>query len=107
MYVHRSRKENFREPIWNGSGNCARSPRLPITAAGGITTDEEIQALDEVGMHAALGMSIYRKVFPELFTDRSLSIVTTSLSRRSMTAETLENSKSAVIDRRYNVQTYF
>jgi phosphoribosylformimino-5-aminoimidazole carboxamide ribonucleotide (ProFAR) isomerase len=42
---------------------------LPITAAGGITTDEEIQALDEMGMHAALGMSIYRKVFPELFTD--------------------------------------
>lgn len=41
--------------------------RLPITAAGGITTDEEIQALDELGMHAALGMAIYRKVFPELF----------------------------------------
>src|SRR5271169_771518 len=40
---------------------------LPITAAGGITTDEEIQVLDEMGMHAALGMSIYRKVFPELF----------------------------------------
>ena len=41
--------------------------RLPITAAGGITTDEEIHALEEMGMHAALGMSIYRKVFPELF----------------------------------------
>lgn len=41
--------------------------QLPITAAGGITTEEEIQALDEIGMHAALGMSIYRKVFPELF----------------------------------------
>lgn len=41
--------------------------RLPITAAGGITTDEEIQALNELGMHAALGMAIYRKVFPELF----------------------------------------
>jgi phosphoribosylformimino-5-aminoimidazole carboxamide ribonucleotide (ProFAR) isomerase len=40
---------------------------LPITAAGGITTDEEIRALDEMGMHAALGMSIYRKTFPELF----------------------------------------
>lgn len=41
--------------------------KLPITAAGGITTDEEIQALDEMGMHAALGMSIYRRFFPDLF----------------------------------------
>jgi len=40
---------------------------LPITAAGGITTDEEIWVLDELGMHAALGMAIYRKMFPELF----------------------------------------
>jgi phosphoribosylformimino-5-aminoimidazole carboxamide ribonucleotide (ProFAR) isomerase len=40
---------------------------LPITAAGGITTDEEIRALDALGMDAALGMAIYRKVFPELF----------------------------------------
>ena len=41
--------------------------QLPITAAGGITSDEEIQALEEIGMNAALGMAIYRKVFPELF----------------------------------------
>lgn len=40
---------------------------LPITAAGGITTDDEIQALEAMGMNAALGMSIYRKTFPELF----------------------------------------
>ncbi|MGH9433654.1 MAG: HisA/HisF-related TIM barrel protein [Terriglobia bacterium] len=38
-----------------------------ITAAGGITTDEEIRALEEMGMNAALGMAIYRKMFPELF----------------------------------------
>jgi phosphoribosylformimino-5-aminoimidazole carboxamide ribonucleotide (ProFAR) isomerase len=44
--------------------------QLPITAAGGITTDEEIDALEKMGMHAALGMSIYRKVFPEYFTGR-------------------------------------
>jgi len=43
---------------------------LPITAAGGITTDQEIQALDQMGIHAALGMSIYRKLFPELFAAR-------------------------------------
>jgi phosphoribosylformimino-5-aminoimidazole carboxamide ribonucleotide (ProFAR) isomerase len=41
--------------------------QLPVTAAGGITTEEEIQALDAMGMHAALGMAIYRKVFPALF----------------------------------------
>jgi phosphoribosylformimino-5-aminoimidazole carboxamide ribonucleotide (ProFAR) isomerase len=41
--------------------------KLPITAAGGITTDEEVAALDSLGMHAAMGMAIYRKVFPELF----------------------------------------
>jgi phosphoribosylformimino-5-aminoimidazole carboxamide ribonucleotide (ProFAR) isomerase len=41
--------------------------QLPITAAGGITTDEEISALEELGMNAALGMAIYQKLFPELF----------------------------------------
>jgi len=41
--------------------------QLPVTAAGGITTAEEIKALEEIGMNAALGMAIYRKVFPELF----------------------------------------
>ena len=41
--------------------------KLPITAAGGITTDEEVTALDALGMNAAMGMAIYRKVFPELF----------------------------------------
>jgi phosphoribosylformimino-5-aminoimidazole carboxamide ribonucleotide (ProFAR) isomerase len=41
--------------------------QLPITAAGGITTDAEINALEEMGMNAALGMAIYQKVFPELF----------------------------------------
>ena len=32
---------------------------LPITAAGGIATMEEIAALDELGIHAALGMAVY------------------------------------------------
>jgi phosphoribosylformimino-5-aminoimidazole carboxamide ribonucleotide (ProFAR) isomerase len=41
--------------------------QLPITAAGGITTDEEINALEELGMNAALGMAIYQKLFAELF----------------------------------------
>jgi len=43
--------------------------QLPITAAGGVTTDEEISALEGIGMNAALGMAIYRKVFPELFDE--------------------------------------
>ncbi len=41
---------------------------LPITAAGGITTDEEIAQLEELGMNCALGMAIYRKMFPEFFS---------------------------------------
>jgi len=41
--------------------------RLPITAAGGITTDDEVWALEKAGMNAALGMAIYRKIFPDLF----------------------------------------
>jgi phosphoribosylformimino-5-aminoimidazole carboxamide ribotide isomerase len=32
---------------------------LEITAAGGITTIEEIQELQRIGVHAALGMAIY------------------------------------------------
>jgi phosphoribosylformimino-5-aminoimidazole carboxamide ribonucleotide (ProFAR) isomerase len=30
-----------------------------ITAAGGITTLEDIEAIDAMGIHAALGMAIY------------------------------------------------
>lgn len=33
--------------------------RHEITAAGGITTIEEIRALNDLGIHAALGMAIY------------------------------------------------
>jgi phosphoribosylformimino-5-aminoimidazole carboxamide ribotide isomerase len=35
------------------------STALEITAAGGITTMEEIRELDKLGIHAALGMAIY------------------------------------------------
>jgi len=45
---------------------------LPITAAGGVTTDDEIHALEELRMDVALGMAIYRKVFPELFVGEHL-----------------------------------
>jgi phosphoribosylformimino-5-aminoimidazole carboxamide ribonucleotide (ProFAR) isomerase len=47
-----------------------RVTSLPITAAGGITTDDEIAKLEALSMDAALGMSIYRRVFPELFAGR-------------------------------------
>jgi phosphoribosylformimino-5-aminoimidazole carboxamide ribotide isomerase len=36
-----------------------KATRLPITAAGGITTREEVDALEEMGMDAAVGMAIY------------------------------------------------
>jgi phosphoribosylformimino-5-aminoimidazole carboxamide ribonucleotide (ProFAR) isomerase len=47
--------------------NLRGATQLPVTAAGGITTAEEIKALEEIGMNAALGMAIYKRVFPELF----------------------------------------
>ena len=36
-----------------------RATALEITAAGGITTMEEVRELDRLGVHAALGMAIY------------------------------------------------
>jgi phosphoribosylformimino-5-aminoimidazole carboxamide ribonucleotide (ProFAR) isomerase len=36
-----------------------KATELPITAAGGITTVEEIAALQDLGMDAAIGMAIY------------------------------------------------
>jgi phosphoribosylformimino-5-aminoimidazole carboxamide ribotide isomerase len=36
-----------------------RATKLPITAAGGITTIQEVEALEELGMDAAVGMAIY------------------------------------------------
>jgi phosphoribosylformimino-5-aminoimidazole carboxamide ribonucleotide (ProFAR) isomerase len=44
-----------------------RATPLPITAAGGITEEKEIEALEQMGMNAAVGMAIYRRMFPELF----------------------------------------
>jgi phosphoribosylformimino-5-aminoimidazole carboxamide ribotide isomerase len=36
-----------------------QSTRLPITAAGGIRTMREVNALEKIGMDAAVGMAIY------------------------------------------------
>jgi len=36
-----------------------RLTKLPITAAGGITTMREVSALERAGMHSAVGMAIY------------------------------------------------
>jgi phosphoribosylformimino-5-aminoimidazole carboxamide ribotide isomerase len=36
-----------------------RATKLPITAAGGITTMREVNALERAGMHSAVGMAIY------------------------------------------------
>lgn len=38
--------------------------KLEITAAGGITTFEEIRALGQMGVHAALGMAVYTGRLP-------------------------------------------
>ena len=36
-----------------------RTTKLPVTAAGGITTIREVNALERAGMHSAVGMAIY------------------------------------------------
>jgi len=37
-----------------------RSTRLPIVAAGGISTARQISALQKVAMDAAVGMALYK-----------------------------------------------
>ena len=46
-------------PISTGFGRLRQATKHEITAAGGITTIEDIQALDTLHIHAALGMAIY------------------------------------------------
>jgi phosphoribosylformimino-5-aminoimidazole carboxamide ribotide isomerase len=36
-----------------------RLTKLPITAAGGIRSQKEVRALENLGMHAAVGMALY------------------------------------------------
>jgi len=45
-------------------GRLRGATSLPITAAGGIATMEEIDALDRMGIHAALGMAVYTGRLP-------------------------------------------
>jgi phosphoribosylformimino-5-aminoimidazole carboxamide ribotide isomerase len=42
-----------------GFRRLRRVTRLPITAAGGIRSMREVNALEKIGMHAAVGMAIY------------------------------------------------
>jgi phosphoribosylformimino-5-aminoimidazole carboxamide ribotide isomerase len=41
-------------------GELRRATRLPIIAAGGISTMGEIRALEKMGMDAAVGMALYK-----------------------------------------------
>jgi phosphoribosylformimino-5-aminoimidazole carboxamide ribotide isomerase len=44
-----------------------RATKLPITAAGGIRSMDEVRALEKLGINAAVGMAIYRgKLLEEL-----------------------------------------
>ena len=42
-----------------GFRKLRRVTKFPITAAGGIRSMREVQALEKIGMHAAVGMAIY------------------------------------------------
>jgi len=37
-----------------------RATKLPIIAAGGISTAREIRALERIGMDSAVGMALYK-----------------------------------------------
>ncbi len=41
-------------------GELRKATRLPIVAAGGITTQREIRALEKLGMDSAVGMALYK-----------------------------------------------
>jgi phosphoribosylformimino-5-aminoimidazole carboxamide ribotide isomerase len=41
-------------------GELRKATRLPIVAAGGITTQGEIRALEKLGMDSAVGMALYK-----------------------------------------------
>ncbi len=50
-----------------------RLTRLPVTAAGGIHSMREVRALEKIGMHAAVGMAIYRGRLASKITGLRLS----------------------------------
>ena len=43
-----------------GSKLCAADTKHELIAAGGITTMEDVRALSALGVHCAIGMSIYK-----------------------------------------------
>ncbi|HUU13436.1 MAG TPA: hypothetical protein VM182_06970 [Terriglobia bacterium] len=59
--------EERTSPALRGSHLRPQRRASQHAAAGSVTTHEEIRALDEMGMHAALAMAIYRRLFQELF----------------------------------------
>ena len=59
LYTHVDREGLMQGTDLPAILEVARATTRPLTAAGGITTREEIDELDSHGMHAVVGMAIY------------------------------------------------
>jgi len=59
LYTHVDREGLMRGTDMEAVHAVAAATSRPVTAAGGITTREEIDALDAVGIDAVVGMAIY------------------------------------------------
>ena len=59
LYTHVDREGLMTGTDMEAVGQVAAATTRPVTAAGGITTRAEIDALDAAGIDAVVGMAIY------------------------------------------------
>ena len=59
LYTHVDREGLMQGTDMSAILEVARATRRQVTAAGGITTEAEIQELERHGIHAVVGMAIY------------------------------------------------
>jgi phosphoribosylformimino-5-aminoimidazole carboxamide ribonucleotide (ProFAR) isomerase len=59
LYTHVDREGLMQGTDMKAILEVARATSRQVTAAGGITTEAEIQELDRHGVHAVVGMAIY------------------------------------------------
>jgi phosphoribosylformimino-5-aminoimidazole carboxamide ribonucleotide (ProFAR) isomerase len=59
LYTHVDREGLMQGTDMKAILDVARATSRQVTAAGGITTEAEIEELDRHGIHAVVGMAIY------------------------------------------------
>ena len=62
LYTHVDKEGLMQGTDMNAITTVAKATERKLTAAGGITTREEIDALDALGIDAVVGMAIYTGV---------------------------------------------